>query len=109
VEDAAAGDGSPAAEKLGQQTGRKRRRWMGLGILWLEERRDERRGEKRCGKQERWRRRAGLPLYSDEEEREGAMWSAGGVMAGEGGKRVEAGVRLKNALCLTALALLSFP
>ena len=109
MEDAAAGDVSRAAEttKLGQQTGRKRQWWLGLGILWLDGWRDERGGRGVARTMEK--KGAGLPLYSDEEEREGAMWSAGGVMAGEGGKRVEAGVRLKNALCLTALALLSFP
>ena len=70
MEDAAAGDVSRAAEttKLGQQTGRKRQWWLGLGILWLDGWRDERGGRGVARTMEK--KGAGLPLYSGKDRRD---------------------------------------
>lgn len=113
---AAAGDGSPAAGKLGQQTGRKRWRWLGLGIsvagAWRGGERDRKRGEERVGRRTVEKKGWPLPLYRQGiEEREGRavvleeLWPG---TAGEGGKREEAGVRLRNASLRALVPSLSF-
>ena len=60
--------------------------------------------------QERWRRRglASLYIVGKTEERKWWCWRSYGQGGREGGKRDEAGVRLKNALRLTALVLSVF-